>query len=569
MSLSSWLALSTSVVLGGLYWGGGSCLEDQGETSTLDPSLIPISSILSRSGTTPFAHISTSIRSHIRRAAIASPPYPPLFTSFELVGTLTAYEMRAVGLRSEDKPAVKRGTLWYLNERVLGKDMGAEDPFIRCRREAGLGPSEENGVYVRNHLPPPVYMPVPVHDDDDDDSGMGRGKRKRRASSALIAASTPIDPNAPASITTPLTIPAPSHHSTHGTRNNSWQPSHRKATSMTISASAPAKPGFVPKLRLRLTSLEEVDSMDDSDGQNSDAQRRRKNKKKARRAASEGGALSRNNSGDSGDDEDIDDEVERRLSGRPPAFSSASSSALLQQSLLAASAPAGPQLLSSSTPSHAAISPGSLTLASTTTTPFHHHRPSHLSSSAPGLFSSFPSAPSPDTSMELDSHHHRYKVDDIDSADEDDFHEAMLRGEDFDFEWGSESYTTGASMQTFSQSVKSHPKIKSREPSLELPDTFDLKDMDDMDAVSTPATTPRSPPAMRDDDGDIQGCRRGLEATLCEAFAQEVVKQDEEEDDVRAMIGEYPLCVFLEPITDGCVRSSNVYRLSHLSRSRR
>ena len=490
--------------------------------------------LLPRSGTTPFAHISTCIRSHLRRASIAVPPYPPVLTSFELVGALTAYEIRAVGLRSEERPAVKRGTLWYLDERVLGKGVGAEDPFIRCRREAGLGPSEIDGVYVRG-LPPPVVVPPPVVEEDEDDSGMGRGKRKRKASSAAIAALT--EPTVVPAFPSPLAIPFTANRT-------SMHPGHRRTNSTGASASAPAKSAaFVPKLRLRLTRLEEVDSMDDSDGQTSDAQRGRKTKKKARRATSEGGVgMSRAGSTTSGRSLDDMEDDDDRL-GRLPAFSSASSSALLAQSLLAASSASSPS--HPPTSSQSVVSPNSLHDFPSTSNRLFQHRPAphHLSVSAPNLFSAFPSAHSPGAmdvdSNDLSTHH----GDDLDSVDEDDYHEAMLRGEDFDFEWGSESYTTGLSVPPFSVSqTKSNAKGKERELSAGLPELFDQRDeMDgDGDATSTPATTPRSPPASKEEEYNDPPppCGRGMQATLCEAFGQEI--KEEESDVERSMVGALP-----------------------------
>lgn len=360
-----------------------------------------------------------------------------------------------------------------------------------------MEPSEKDGVYVRTrqvHIPtapvPQVHLPQPM-DDDDDDTGMGRGKRKRRASSAAMAATDTVV------TASPIAVPP------MGTKGQPWASVHRRSQSFGGAHSLPMK-SVVPRLRLRLTSLEEVDSgIDDSDGQGSDAQQRRKTKKKARRAASEG--MSRGGSVNSVGSEDDD-------TGTPfrPAFSSAASSALLAQSLLAAStsSPSPPV----PTPQSSVVSPESLHFASG---PFQPHQ-SFLSASAPNLFSSFPSAPSPE-SMEVDDSYDYYTssalVDAADSADEEDFHEAMLRGDDFDFEWGSETYTTGLALPAFSAKSKG----KGREMSIDLPEPASF---DDMDAASTPATTPRSPQPVEDDipPGSF---KMGMESTLCEAFAHE------------------------------------------------
>lgn len=502
-----------------------------------------------RSGTTPFAHISTCIRSHLRRASTANPPYAPILTSFELVGALTVAEVAAVGLVASDRPAVKRGALWYLDERVLGKGVGADDPFVRCRREAGLEPSELNGIYVRG-MPPPVLLPHGLGEEDgDDEGGMGRGKRKRRASSAAIAAlSTEVAIGSPASapsttpaVASPLAIPQPTRPPAPPVALGS-----RRSQTLSGPASAPVKSG-VPRLRLRLAALEEVDSgLDDSDGFTSDAARRRsKNKKKVRRATSEG--TSRAGSADV--DAMSEDDYEREGEGDQPgsgAFSSASSSALLAQRLLAAStsAPFTPSPLEST---QEAVSPDSLNIGTSTTgglfarTPARQH---NLSMSAPNIFAAFPSARSPEV-MEVDTNSSSFYGDILpksEPSDEDDFHEAMLRGEDFDFEWGSESYTTaGEDEAALSLPPFTKSKPKSREMSIGLPEAFDVKD--DADALSTPATTPRSPQEeMEPPSGAV---KMGMEATLCGAFAGHVdhpdevtIKEEEDEEDGRVLLGE-------------------------------
>ncbi|CDR43016.1 hypothetical protein NBRC10512_004486 [Rhodotorula toruloides] len=441
---------------------------------------------LKNAGTTPFAHVSTCIRSHVSRASAAQPPYTPLLVPFELVGALTAEEVRAVGLHAEQRPAVKRGTLWYLNPQVFGPGVGADDPFVRCRREAGLAPSDKDGLYVRG-LVPLQHHPAPLppalalsstlfntpQDEADamggDEEGMGRGKRKRRASSAMMAAmgapATPGPGPSPlgSGSSTPVAIPAAPRVPTGALAGPpGGGGGHRRSQSFGGPSSAPVRSG-IPKLKLRLTSLDEVD---DSDGHTGEAAEwRRKNKKKVRRAGSEG--LSRAGSVESNaiDDDDDDAYSTSSLPYRSSTFSSASSSALLAQSLLAASTPGStaptPNIDTSLAP-HTAVSPEILSLAHSSGTSFPFARPVttplHLSASAPNIFSHhFTHAPSP-PDVVMDDAPSPSATDSRPTTSaglatavtppsdsptsEDDFHEAMLRGDDFDFEWGSESYTT-------------------------------------------------------------------------------------------------------------------------------
>ena len=452
---------------------------------------------------------------------MSEPPYHPIITSFELVGALTAHEIRAVGLRSDERPAVKRGTLWYLDERVFGKGVGADDPFVRCRVDAGLSPSEKDGIYVRGPIVAPTsssYQPPPtfLHDEEEDETGMGRGKRKRRASSAAMAMT---DPLLSGGIATPGSAMA------GGANSAAWTPPmHRRSS---IGSSLPPPKLTIPRLRLRLTSLEEVDSMDDSDA-GSDVQTRRSTKKKSRRATSEGG-VSKASSVEVEEPALVEDDEELQRS----TFSSASSSALLAQSLLAASVstPLVPSPVAASPHPHSNVSPGSLHLDSAPTPP---HRPTHhLSASAPNLLSVLHSRLSPDA---MDVELQRAASEDFhDSADEDDFHEAMLRGEDFDFEWGSESYTASLSLPAFSQKSKGRAVEGSVPPEVEELDRNEEREEED-DSSSTPATTPRSPAREEDIELSTGGLKGGLEATLCEAF-EEVT---EERKPVLQLISEYP-----------------------------
>ncbi|GAA5857442.1 hypothetical protein JCM9279_003179 [Rhodotorula babjevae] len=552
---------------------------------------------LKNAGTTPFAHVSTCIRTHVQRATTSSPPYTQLLTPFELLGALTPDEVRAVGLHPEQRPAVKRGTLWYLNPQVFGPGIGCDDPFVRCRREAGLSPSEKGGVYVRGlaplqHAAPPMppalglsstlFSNVLAEEGEGgtDEAGMGRGRRKRRASSAMMAAMGGTNsPAAPSPLgsgtTTPLAIPAPRPTSatpvtsftpiapasalpilapaaaatatataTASTPTSASAGQHRRTQSMSGSSSAPTK-SSIPRLKLRLTALDEGEGVD-SDGHTGEAaEHRRKSKKKVRRAGSEG--VSRAGSVESSvvttDDDDF------LGSSRSTAFSSISASALLAQSLLAASTSGALPPSALSLAPVDAVSPDSLSLAANNGTSFpflHHHHHHHrgrasaplLSVSAPNIFSHhFANAPSPpDVIMDDVSSPSASGGDsrpttsaggilsssalvgaglsppaDSPSADEDDFHEAMLRGDDFEFEWGSESYTTAgtSSLETsvavaaadlaraFSQQAKQHDHDKAASPSAAAAAAAADTDKDKDDAATggldTPATTPRSP----------------------------------------------------------------------------
>ncbi|KDE06964.1 hypothetical protein MVLG_02703 [Microbotryum lychnidis-dioicae p1A1 Lamole] len=495
---------------------------------------------LKSAGTTPFAHISTCIRSHTRRAQIANPPYQPLLVPFELVGALSPHEVTAVGLVAEERPAVKRGTLWYLNEALFGSGLGVEDPFVRCRRAAGMSTAGPASLRARGLVP---LSTLQTDDDDGDDGGMGRGKRKRRASSAMLAAlTTDIDSTSVAMNARPAMLltghrGAAALQSSHHRRNPPTAP---------LMSSAPAKSGL-PKLRLRLTCLEEVEN--DSDGFTSDAARRRRaSKKKSRRGTSAGASeASGGRSGSveselidanlaghsSSEDDDVEDlMIARDMSRSPGKYSSASSSALLAQSLLAAST-SSPMPPISDGPRQDAVSPDSLQLPYASPAggaSFRAHRRHHLSMSTPSLVSPFLSARSPEMVMEMDDNMEVPQrvlpdADRLDSADEDDFHEAMLRGDDFDFEWSSESYTSNITLPPFSS------KSRSREMTLSLPEgAFDLKDEID-DAASTPATTPRSPAGSEEPElgpasaapagtASIDGLgKMGMEETLCGAYA--------------------------------------------------
>ncbi|GAA5957685.1 hypothetical protein JCM3765_001480 [Sporobolomyces pararoseus] len=584
---------------------------------------------LKNAGTSPFAHVSTCIRAHIARASSANPPYLPLLIPFELVGALTVEEVRAVGLHAEQRPAVKRGTLWYLNPRVFGPGVGADDPFVRCRKEVGMLGSDREGVYVRGLVPlhsghssvpsPGLRLSSTLYisngaEDDGDEEGMGRGKRKRRASSAMMAAMSTSEPTptllnttssvnsasaaaspTPIAAASPVPIPAlskPPIPILQQTPTNTTTPTTSRRNAAFGPSSAPVR-SSLPKLKLRLTALEEVESdVVDSDGHTGEAAtRRKKNKKKARRAGSEG--VSRAGS--------VEPTIlattelgggEGTPRSRSSTFSATSSAALLAQSLLAAStsSPASTQYAQSSIPplaSNPVVSPDELSLSNAPINqPF--HRPTsvpvtpslHVSMSAPDIFSHhFAAAPSPVDLMEQDSSSDTAKtntpistnpLDSVaspprsDSADEEDFHEAMLRGDDFDFEWGTDSYTTGSSSivsvnhpnkedqihQSPSHGELSLSFLSSKQRS-KLPTLGDDSIPLDDSTIDTPATTPRNPDEMdqeykeekevdekkvateEKDEGPLGKISRvGMQATLCGAMEPRADRDGDDDDEV-------------------------------------
>ncbi|GAA6061842.1 hypothetical protein JCM10212_000759 [Sporobolomyces blumeae] len=575
---------------------------------------------LKNAGTTPFAHVSTCIRSHIARSSSAAPPYIPLLVPFELVGALTAEEVRAVGLHAEQRPAVKRGTLWYLNPQVLGAGHGADDPFVRCRREVGLAPSDKDGLYVRGLVPLQASHPaVPppglrlsstlYHsngaDEEGDEEGMGRGKRKRRASSAMMAAMStepstalPNTPSASASTTpvasTPVAAsPVPIAASRLASTSTPTTGLSTRRSTAFGPASAPVR-SSLPRLKLRLTSLEETESdVVDSDGHTGEAAaRRKKNKKKVRRAGSEG--LSRSGSVEPTTMLDEDDELALSTSrSRSSTFSTVSSTALLAQSLLAASTSSlsPPSQRPSSASSTSVVSPDELSLSnapingsSRRSSISHPVTPAlHVSMSAPNIFSHhFAAAPSPPDVMDQDSSTDtaRETVNTVsaapspsrsDSADEEDFHEAMLRGDDFDFEWGADSYTTGSS--SIVSNPGELPYQHSPQPTgLALPslplkhrskssDPHDDSIQHDDAAIDTPATTPRNPDdldadwkevsksgdkALSSDDKSEDGplgkiSRVGMQATLCGAMHARGEGDDYDEVDTKRHVKREPV----------------------------
>ncbi|GAA6016901.1 hypothetical protein JCM11491_006907 [Sporobolomyces phaffii] len=581
---------------------------------------------LKNAGTSPFAHVSTCIRAHIARSSSANPPYLPLLIPFELVGALTVEEVRAVGLHAEQRPAVKRGTLWYLNPRVFGPGIGADDPFVRCRREVGMAGSDREGVYVRGLVPlhathpsvpsPGLRLSSTLYisngaEDDGDEEGMGRGKRKRRASSAMMAAMSTSEPTSglahssttatvsasptPIAVApSPVTIPAPKPLlPLQQTPTNPITASSRRNAAFGPS-SAPVR-SSLPKLKLRLTALEEVDSdVVDSDGHTGEAAaRRKKNKKKVRRAGSEG--VSRAGSAEPTPPALADQPALGTPRSRSSTFSATSSAALLAQSLLAASTsspvptPLAQAAIAPLT-TNPVVSPDELSLSNASIN-LAFHRPTslpatpalHMSMSAPNIFSHhFAAAPSPVDLMDHDSSSDTAKNTPVsakpldsasspprsDSADEEDFHEAMLRGDDFDFEWGADSYTTGSSsvasvhnnamdkedlhdQQSPQPGDLSLPPLSFKQRNNKVPIFGDDVATLDEATIDTPATTPRNPDeldqeykdetdagdkkdeAEEKDEGPLGKISRvGMQATLCGAMETRSEREEEEEDDV-------------------------------------
>jgi hypothetical protein len=198
--------------------------------------------------------------------------------------------------------------------------------------------------------------------------------------------------------------------------------------------------------------------------------------------------------------------------------------------------------------------------------------------SAPNIFSHhFAAAPSPVDLMDQDSSSDTAKntpttahpLDSVaspprsDSADEEDFHEAMLRGDDFDFEWGTDSYTTGSSsivsvhnskedgpQQSPSQGELTLPLLSSKQRS-RLPAHADEATTLDDSSIDTPATTPRNPDEMdqeykqeketdekkieieEKDEGPLGKISRvGMQATLCGAMEPRAHRIGDDEDEV-------------------------------------
>ncbi|KAK4053045.1 hypothetical protein OIV83_001780 [Microbotryomycetes sp. JL201] len=524
---------------------------------------------LFNAGLTPFTHISTCIRSHLRRAAYSKPPYYPLLRAHDLTGMIAPHDVPAVGLKAQDRPAVKRGTLWYLDSNALGQGVGADDPFVKCRVSQGI--PADGGIGQASHATHGVLGEIGEHEDDE----MGRGKRKRRISSAALASwSSEYAYTSSTQPSSAVASPFAVRDRTLSAASSAWGPQsqvHRRSYSM--SAVNEASQYTVPKLKLRFTKLEESTIVEDSDGFSSDAAfYRSRNRKKVRPRyrrdqGSTGSSLRSSSDGDSADDSDdlatssSDDET-AMTAPQASVFSSATSSALLAQSLLAASAPTS-QLTSSVVPAselHAAITPGSLkleTVDNSLTLP--DHTMSHLSISAPSLFSAFPSyrpVPTPQVESEstlFDVH----KQQTPESSDAEDCDDTALHGEAFDFEWGAASYATSVGEDERDMVIVPQDKIdlaRSREPSLDAVAelVFEEGDKSLLDGSSTPATTPRSP--AEDPDAHLASCANvsAMDMTLCKAF------EDESSQTSVGVLTELPVATF-----DRSTSTTSLVNLGH------
>lgn len=485
--------------------------------------------------------------------------------------------------------------------------------------------SDREGVYVRGLVPlhsshsnvpsPGLRLSSTLYisngaEDEGDEEGMGRGKRKRRASSAMMAAMSTSDPASNSAATPPTAIaPAPGPPAIAAASPVAIPPARASMTlfqqqqqqqtptnqTRRIAAygpsSAPVR-SSLPKLKLRLAALEEVESdVVDSDGHTGEAAaRRKKNKKKVRRAGSE--CLSR-----SGSAEPVNLATELGGDGTPRSrsstFSATSSAALLAQSLLAAStsSPASTAYAQTAIPPLApnpVVSPDALSLSNAPVNAVLNRPTSlpatpalHVSMSAPNIFSHhFAAAPSPVDLMDQDSSSDTVDkttplstnpLESVaspprsDSADEEDFHEAMLRGDDFDFEWGTDSCTTGSSsivsvnnsgrglkdaLSDQHQDDYTLPLLTLKQRD-KLPATGDEGANVDDSTIDTPATTPRNPDEMEQDlteekdagekKADVEEkdegplgkiSRVGMQATLCGAMEPRGKHVDDDEDEV-------------------------------------
>ncbi|KAM0792435.1 hypothetical protein ACM66B_005112 [Microbotryomycetes sp. NB124-2] len=507
---------------------------------------------LFNAGLTPHTHISTCIRSHLRRAAHANPPYYPLLRSHDLTGAVAPHDVPAVGLKSEDRPAIKRGTLWFLDENALGQGVGADDPFVKTRLCQGLtvecGSSQAPGYSATGNAGGDV---------DGEEDEMGRGKRKRRISTAALAAWTSEHVYASSTQVSSAAASPFIARDRSSSATGLWstqQPFHRHSNSMSAVNEASHS---IPKLKLRLGKLEETPAVEDSDGFSSDAAfYRARNRKKVRAPYQhEGEQVSSRSCSTSDQDDDMnsDDDVSStsdddsvQPAHKTSAFSSATSSALLAQSLLAASAPTVQTSLAATQAAdlHAAVTPGSLKLETadnSLTLP--HHSMSHLSISAPSLFSAFPSY-RPVTTAQADNvdppASNAIKQQTPDSSDEDDFNDAALHGEEFDFEWGAASYATSVGEDERDLMAVSQDKmdiVQSREPSVSAVTEVTFQEGNE-DVSSTPATTPRS--LVEDPESRLATCAdvSAMDVTLCKAFEDEGAPPD------AAALAEMPVATF-------------------------
>lgn len=434
------------------------------------------SSLILNSGSQPFAIVSSCIRSHLRRRGMTATnsssgrPFapklpPPLFASYELAGQPDPKDIAAIGIEREAKPAVKRGTLWYMSEEGTGyaSPFGERDPnlpenlvkqpVVAVRNKAATRRQSlptSNSLPNLSSFPPrsPETAMSPMYEDDEGEDAMGRGKRKRKASSIAGGDSSwqtshnkhnlTINTSASASAS-----PPPS--------------SHRRAESSDSLRPARESSSGIKRIKVRLSALAEsptstnFDSALDSDASmdldpgQAAARDRRKNKK---RSKSEGSLLSL---------------APAAMHYRPP-----------------------PSALSASLSQRSESPEEGLHSRAWSAEPVSRSRPGLLDSLI-GRRVSFDLLPIPkretDAFDQLQGDVEMRPVDETEEED-DDFHEAILKS-DFDFEFDF----------AFGQRQLAAARRRLENGS-SLADELDLFD----EEVDTPATTPRSP--VIDDNGN-------------------------------------------------------------------
>jgi len=228
----------------------------------------------------PFAIVSSCIRSHLRRRGMTATnssngrPFgpklpPPLFASYELAGIPEPVDVLAMGIDKDAKPAVKRGTLWYLSTEGTGypSPFGERDPNLP-ENEAKLAamPKIKTAAAVQRKIPLPTSQSLPnmsafpvqpvrqisPYYDDEEGDAMGRGKRKRKASSiaggdASWQVNNKNNAANSASVSPPPLSSASSHRragSTDSIPRQSLPPSDRNASG-------------IKRIRVRLSALSE------------------------------------------------------------------------------------------------------------------------------------------------------------------------------------------------------------------------------------------------------------------------------------------------------------------------
>lgn len=278
------------------------------------------------SGSQPFAVVSSAIRSHLRRRGMTATnssngrPFgpnlpPPLFASYELAGIPDPEDVLAMGIKKDAKPAVKRGTLWYLSTEGTGyaSPFGERDPNLPGNI-AKQPIAARNKVSARRaSLPASQSLPnlssfpaamasgsgmSPTYEDDEEgEESMGRGKRKRKASSIAGGDSSWQTSHNKHNLTINTSISASPPPSTSQRRSASIETANTRSNpALERTASG------IKRIKVRLSSLNEAsptapsfDSAMDSDSDaiadssKAAAQEKRRTKK---RSKSEGSLLS-------------------------------------------------------------------------------------------------------------------------------------------------------------------------------------------------------------------------------------------------------------------------------------